>query len=179
MKGRPGDHINGLLWNPPTWSRHIHFSAISGQFSTAVPGIGASCPLSDCPKARTGACPWYSEVRDKGAAVGTAIPEFSPIALSKTTAKRGFDFHCSGCGFSHAIQTHPDFKPCWTFNSDVERPTVSPSIQVRFERADRPMTCHSFIENGKIRFLADCTHDMAGQTGRQRGRKTTGSGLHI
>ncbi len=24
--------------------------------------------------------------------------------------------------------------------------------------------CHSFIEKGKIRFLPDCTHSLAGQT---------------
>jgi hypothetical protein len=24
--------------------------------------------------------------------------------------------------------------------------------------------CHSFVTNGKIQFLADCTHKLAGQT---------------
>jgi hypothetical protein len=26
------------------------------------------------------------------------------------------------------------------------------------------MVCHVFVENGKIRFLDDCTHELAGKT---------------
>lgn len=30
--------------------------------------------------------------------------------------------------------------------------------------ASRPAVCHSFVRDGRIQFLADCTHAMAGQT---------------
>src|SRR5579859_1441262 len=60
--------------------------------------------------------------------------------------------------------------PHWGFNGDMERPTLSPSI-----RATHPLyddnehnigtyTCHSFVTDGRIQFLGDCTHAMAGQT---------------
>ena len=26
------------------------------------------------------------------------------------------------------------------------------------------LTCHSFVTDGRIQFLADCTHPLAGQT---------------
>jgi len=33
------------------------------------------------------------------------------------------------------------------------------------EKVDVPdMCCHSFITDGQIKFLGDCTHELAGQT---------------
>ena len=92
------------------------------------------------------------------------MPKFYPIELSKIEAKRGFSFQCPGCGCAHYIQTNKDFKPCWIFNGDVDNPTVMPSILVKAGPTNRSKICHSFIENGKIRFLNDCTHKLAGQT---------------
>ena len=28
----------------------------------------------------------------------------------------------------------------------------------------RPLVCHSFVRNGRIEFLGDCTHGLAGKT---------------
>jgi hypothetical protein len=28
----------------------------------------------------------------------------------------------------------------------------------------RPLRCHSFVTDGRIQFLGDCTHELAGQT---------------
>lgn len=28
----------------------------------------------------------------------------------------------------------------------------------------KPKVCHSFVRNGKIEYLNDCTHELAGQT---------------
>ena len=75
----------------------------------------------------------------------------------------------------------------WQFNGDFERPTFSPSLLIRSghyahespsgkcwctynaEHPDDPApfscsVCHSFITNGQIQFLSDCTHALAGQT---------------
>jgi hypothetical protein len=64
--------------------------------------------------------------------------------------------------------------PVWEWNGDLEKPTVTPSILVtypanpnaleefkewRFERR-----CHVFVKDGKIQFLADCTHPLVGST---------------
>lgn len=51
----------------------------------------------------------------------------------------------------------------------MEKPTFSPSILVtlRWSQADDTMKdeiCHSFVNDGRIQFLADCTHALAGQT---------------
>ena len=51
-------------------------------------------------------------------------------------------------------------KPSWNWNGDYENPTVSPSILLR-----RPgFVNHCFIRDGKIQYLNDCTHSMAGKT---------------
>ena len=84
-------------------------------------------------------------------------------------------FECPACGDLHSCKT-----PVWTFNGDLEKPTVSPSILVRGtvpitedehrrimsgEKIEpKPRICHSFVTDGKIQFLEDCTHTLKGQT---------------
>lgn len=70
-------------------------------------------------------------------------------------------FNCPGCNQSHGIDTKR-----WYYNEDEDRPTVTPSILVRgYDEVHREnFVCHSFITNGNIQFLSDCTHDLAGQT---------------
>lgn len=61
-------------------------------------------------------------------------------------------------------------EPAWTFNGDLDRPTFHPSLLVRWQFTnaehgfDESHVCHSFIRDGKILFLGDCTHKLAGQT---------------
>ena len=80
-------------------------------------------------------------------------------------------FWCPGCDSSHQIRIRTDAsaRPSWEFNGDMERPTFSPSILVtmRWSENDADMKddiCHSFVRDGQIQFLGDCTHKMAGQT---------------
>ena len=58
--------------------------------------------------------------------------------------------------------------PCWTWNGDTERPTLRPSILTRWthSKSGSPTDeiCHSFVSDGRVEFLGDCTHDKAGQT---------------
>lgn len=97
-------------------------------------------------------------------------------------------FKCPGCGETHGIKTGPGG---WAFNGNGDKPTFSPSVLVRsghhaphFKAGDtcwctynaeqeakgeRPApfkcrVCHSFVRDGRIQFLADCTHALAGQT---------------
>lgn len=52
----------------------------------------------------------------------------------------------------------------WSFNGDTERPTLRPSILFRGdERGNGGHRCHSFVTDGRIQFLADCTHAMRGR----------------
>ena len=79
-------------------------------------------------------------------------------------------FDCPGCGMLHApvvaVGSGPE-RPCWTWNGSVARPTFTPSILVRcddYGPEHKNVVCHSFVTDGRIQFLGDCTHDLAGQT---------------
>jgi len=67
-----------------------------------------------------------------------------------------YAIYCSGCKSYHA------FDERWTFNGDFEKPTFTPSMLVNQHRPES--RCHSFVTDGKIQFLSDCFHDLAGQT---------------
>jgi hypothetical protein len=78
-------------------------------------------------------------------------------------------FKCPGCNTLHQIQT-----PRWTWNESLDRPTFTPSILVMweanpdaiegFEEWRKARRCHSFVTDGRIQFLSDCTHALANQT---------------
>lgn len=86
---------------------------------------------------------------------------------------------CPGCSDLHAVNATPDPNG-WTWDGDLERPTISPSILVWphktliDEALDLPALvdpsnvretprCHSFVRDGAWEFLSDCTHALAGQ----------------
>ena len=54
----------------------------------------------------------------------------------------------------------------WQFNGDLDQPTLAPSILSRFDWGPKreARVCHSFVRAGRIEFLSDCTHALAGQT---------------
>lgn len=54
--------------------------------------------------------------------------------------------------------------PNWTWNGSVESPTVRPSVLTRGSDAAGDHVCHSWINDGRVQFLADCSHELAGQT---------------
>jgi hypothetical protein len=74
-------------------------------------------------------------------------------------------FDCPGCGYHHFVTVNGTLNESgasWAWNGDLEKPTFSPSILVNKSMPER--RCHSFIRNGKIEFLTDCFHALAGQT---------------
>ncbi|MBY5988224.1 DUF6527 family protein [Roseovarius atlanticus] len=87
-------------------------------------------------------------------------------------------FMCPGCQQAHHVTV--DGSRGWTFNGDGDRPTFSPSVLVsgtvpitdeehaRLMAGEKiepvSLICHSFVTDGRIRFLNDCTHDLAGKT---------------
>ena len=75
-------------------------------------------------------------------------------------------FECPGCDSLHVVHLTTPGYPHWAFNGNYERPTFSPSLHVSWDRistGDKHI-CHSFIRDGKIEFLNDCTHSLAGKT---------------
>lgn len=82
----------------------------------------------------------------------------------------GVRFECPGCTEPHVVPTGSS-PNAWGFNDDLERPTLTPSILVHPHgvlRDDGSVgqshRCHSFVTDGRIQFLSDCTHALAGQT---------------
>jgi hypothetical protein len=92
--------------------------------------------------------------------------------LSKIRKSTMLLFWCPGCEEHHQIDSSK-----WQFNGDFEKPTFSPSYLTWLDpnpNADpkhdkrgkfrNGFRCHSYIKDGMIEFLADCTHKLAGQT---------------
>jgi hypothetical protein len=103
----------------------------------------------------------------------------------------GIMFFCPGCNENHVIYVEPAAdgrsRPLWEFNGNGDAPTFAPSVLVRsghyvdgntakcwcnfterFPDAEKApfhcRVCHSFVTDGQIQFLGDCTHALAGQT---------------
>lgn len=93
-------------------------------------------------------------------------------------------FWCSACDMPHRVGVGEGAGPRWGWNGDAERPTFSPSVRVTWEQWAPPATtleiaaairrgeivqtrvphvCHSFVIDGRIEYLGDCTHALAGQ----------------
>jgi hypothetical protein len=81
-------------------------------------------------------------------------------------------FWCPGCDQAHQVRiTGPH---AWGYNGNPAAPTFTPSVKVtwpahpeaeeRFKEWRTERICHSFVKDGLIQFLGDCTHSLAGQT---------------
>jgi len=87
-------------------------------------------------------------------------------ALLQLGTEEHLVFYCPGCRCDHGVPVRHS-NMAWTWNGSLEKPTLSPSILVRYgrdPRPDLPQTCHSFVRDGRIEFLTDCYHELAGQT---------------
>lgn len=100
-------------------------------------------------------------------------------------------FRCPGCECSHVITVKGNAP--WGWNGSFELPTFAPSVLTMghewvlddpsaepiwedvpgmpgAKRDARPghfievRRCHSFVTDGRIQFLSDCAHELAGQT---------------
>lgn len=69
---------------------------------------------------------------------------------------------------------HVAGKPHWDFNGDMDAPMFSPSVLSTWDEyqgegvAPKKHVCHSFVgcngaAPGKMIFLGDCTHELAGK----------------
>lgn len=91
------------------------------------------------------------------------------VALSKILAQGepgSLWFECPGCEMPHRIMHGAGEGPRWRWNGDVDKPTFTPSVLVRYPWGSPQVerVCHSFVTDGQIRFLGDCSHALAGQT---------------
>lgn len=81
-------------------------------------------------------------------------------------------FWCPGCATVHGITFGSP--QGWTWNGSLELPTFSPSVLVQGtmgnnlfandpEYKEVSTVCHSFVVEGVIQFLSDCTHSLANE----------------
>lgn len=109
--------------------------------------------------------------------------------ILRDSTDNGLLFWCPGCNGAHRVQHGEGPRPRWGWNGSINKPTFTPSILVTgtdftekgkadFEAwhaagfpdrngvpfESKPMVCHSFVTDGRIQFLGDCTHALAGQT---------------
>lgn len=112
--------------------------------------------------------------------------------ISGYNSQRMLRFSCPGCRQDHGIIV--EGPGAWGYNGDPNAPTFTPSVLVKSghyahpdqqvgncwcdieerlghsqakrirDRDFRCYICHSFVTDGKIQFLSDCTHELAGQT---------------
>jgi hypothetical protein len=74
-------------------------------------------------------------------------------------------FQCPGCGFCHQVFVkNVGGNPVWGWNGSLEKPTFTPSIKTWWDTPTQRHVCHSFVTDGNIQFLEDCTHDLRGRT---------------
>lgn len=98
------------------------------------------------------------------------------MAVVKKTSDGGMTFECPGCQFRHKVMVGQGPGPRWGWNGSVDLPTFTPSVLVswkepssiesEFDDPDKDIqkVCHSFVRDGNIQFLNDCSHSLAGQT---------------
>lgn len=97
-------------------------------------------------------------------------------------------YYCQGCKKAHTVIVEGEEHPKWDWNGDVQKPTFRPSVLATFrdftekgwadwnawidsghpepapEFEAQDIRCHTFITDGMVQFLNDCTHEFAGQT---------------
>lgn len=81
------------------------------------------------------------------------------MAKVRVRKDNNFIIYCPACKKEHA------FNKSWGFNNDFDKPTVDSSLLVNGydEELCVDFRCHSFIKEGTIIYLGDCTHDMKGE----------------
>jgi hypothetical protein len=98
---------------------------------------------------------------------------------------QGLLFYCGGCKMAHKVNIGHGPGPRWGYNGNPEKPTFTPSVLVSWDQFEPSATlpeirekigsgeivqakvrkvCHSFVTDGRIQYLSDCTHELAGQT---------------
>ncbi len=94
------------------------------------------------------------------------MPKFVNVRPNDEELADMYKFYCPACKECHWVSVGPRsaWKIVWSFNGDVDRPTVNPSLLVTRNLPTGEQRCHSFIRDGHIQYLGDCTHAMKNQT---------------
>ena len=110
----------------------------------------------------------------------------NPVALiwgvrdGEDDSYKGIVIWCPGCEYIHTdglkvgglhllpVSGITSKRPTWLWNKDLVNVTLSPSILTKMTRNGKPFICHSFLTDGRWRFLGDCTHDLKNRSAAMR-----------
>ncbi len=70
-------------------------------------------------------------------------------------------FFCPACNSNHKFEVRVGH---WSFNGNMEKPSFEPSLNLLLHGG----RCHLFVKDGRIQYLGDCKHDLAGQSVEMR-----------
>lgn len=97
----------------------------------------------------------------------------NPIVIAREVNDHGrmytqHYYWCPGCDSLHAVAINPGKNSNgagWTFTGSLEKPTYQPSELTTWTYGPEnvPHRCHTFITDGVIDFLSDCTHELRGK----------------
>lgn len=81
----------------------------------------------------------------------------------------GVAHYCIACRGMHGFSIkYPNYlSQRWTWNNNIVAPTFFPSMHIVVRDPKDPkflQSCHYWLRAGRIEFLKDCTHAMAGVT---------------
>lgn len=82
--------------------------------------------------------------------------------VCKKTGNNSVMIDCPGCGHIHSFDLNR-----WNWNGSLTKPTFTPSLLVSWDMTVKGKiepVCHSYVTDGKIQFLTDSKHKLAGQT---------------
>ena len=98
------------------------------------------------------------------------------LSAKLRTTENGLSYWCQSCEEMHAVNIVPEGAGGgWTFAGTYDAPTFKPSVRVTGVQGVNvkgewtgewktgpdgkplPLNCHTFITDGKVQFLADCT----------------------
>jgi uncharacterized protein DUF6527 len=95
----------------------------------------------------------------------------TPILRAHEISENLISIFCPACGYDHSVGVNGRFVHgsdgklnTWTWNGSLIKPTFSPSLLVNKHEDGGYPRCHSFVTDGYIRYLDDCTHGMKGKT---------------
>lgn len=107
---------------------------------------------------------WFGLKAD--AQISTSDENLPRVAVLKNSGLYNYKNAATHEIYCPACQTTHGFDETWVFNQDFVNPTIHPSLLISNYISGKRYVCHSYIRNGYIYYLGDCTHCLKSQTVR-------------
>jgi hypothetical protein len=87
-----------------------------------------------------------------------------PVLLPVINSPGRYVFFCPGCKANHVIDTTPSKNRAYhVLTGTFANPTIRASVMSNPKNLPGRPRCHSFVTNGVIDYLNDCTHELSGK----------------